>query len=132
MESTSELDMAALRRRLEAASAPERAEAMSAYLRNQFPFLGIGAKDRRAATRPTLVAAKAASPDELLAFAVECWEQSEREFAYVACDVLRSQASRLEPPSPRRSSIASHLQVVVGHGRSVGHPHGGQHGADPS
>ena len=70
---------------------------MSAYLRNQFPFLGIGAKDRRAATRPTLVAAKAASPDELLAFAVECWEQSEREFAYVACDVLRSQASRLEP-----------------------------------
>ena len=97
MESTSELDMAALRRRLEAASAPERAEAMSAYLRNQFPFLGIGAKDRRAATRPTLVAAKAASPDELLAFAVECWEQSEREFAYVACDVLRSQASRLEP-----------------------------------
>ena len=89
--------MAALRRRLEAASAPDRAELMSAYLRNQFPFLGIGAKDRRAATRPTLVAAKAASPDELLAFAVECWEQSEREFAYVACDVLRSQASRLEP-----------------------------------
>ncbi|MBK7167447.1 MAG: DNA alkylation repair protein [Candidatus Microthrix sp.] len=52
MESTSELDMAALRRRLEAASAPDRAELMSAYLRNQFPFLGIGAKDRRAATRP--------------------------------------------------------------------------------
>ena len=89
--------MAALRRRLEAASAPERAEAMSAYLRNQFPFLGIGAKDRRAATRPTLVAAKTASTDELIAFAAACWEEPEREFAYVACDVLRTQAPRLEP-----------------------------------
>ncbi|MBK6309544.1 MAG: DNA alkylation repair protein [Candidatus Microthrix subdominans] len=97
MESTSELDMAALRRRLEAASAPDRAELMSAYLRNQFPFLGIGAKDRRAATRPTLVAAKTASTDELIAFAAACWEEPEREFAYVACDVLRTQAPRLEP-----------------------------------
>ena len=89
--------MAALRRRLEAASAPDRAELMSAYLRNQFPFLGIGAKDRRAATRPTLVAAKTASTDELIAFAAACWEEPEREFAYVACDVLRTQAPRLEP-----------------------------------
>ena len=70
---------------------------MSAYLRNQFPFLGIGAKDRRAATRPTLVAAKTASTDELIAFAAACWEEPEREFAYVACDVLRTQAPRLEP-----------------------------------
>ena len=89
--------MAALRRRLEAASAPDRAELMSAYLRNRFPFLGIGAKDRRAVTRPTLVAARTASTDELIAFAAACWEEPEREFAYVACDVLRTQAPRLEP-----------------------------------
>ncbi len=89
--------MTALRRRLEAASASDRAEAMSAYLRNQFPFLGIGARDRKVASRPTLVAAKTASPDELMAFAMACWREPEREFSYVACDVLRAQASRLEP-----------------------------------
>ncbi|MBK7167446.1 MAG: DNA alkylation repair protein [Candidatus Microthrix sp.] len=43
------------------------------------------------------MAAKTASTDELIAFAAACWEEPEREFAYVACDVLRTQAPRLEP-----------------------------------
>lgn len=59
-------------------------------------FWVIGAKDRRAAARPVLAATKLVPSDELMACARACWDQPEREFAYVACDVLRMHASRME------------------------------------
>ena len=92
-----ELTMAALRRRLAGVAEVERAGPMAAYMRDRFPFLGVTSKERKVAIRPTLAAAKAATPDELMAFAAACWNEPEREFAYVACDVLRRHAQRLEP-----------------------------------
>lgn len=93
----SELGMAALRRRLEEVAEPGRVQPMEAYMRNQFPFLGITSKDRKVASRPALVESKAATTDELMAFASACWHEPEREFAYVACDVLRKHAKRVGP-----------------------------------
>lgn len=92
-----EMEVAALRRRLAEIADPERGRSMAAYMRHQFLFLGITAKDRKVAALPTLAAAKEAAADELIGLAWACWEQPEREFAYVACDVLRRNAARLEP-----------------------------------
>jgi 3-methyladenine DNA glycosylase AlkD len=41
-----------IERRLAAASDPERAQAMSAYLKNRFPFYGLKAPQRRALVKP--------------------------------------------------------------------------------
>ncbi|NLA56646.1 MAG: DNA alkylation repair protein [Corynebacterium humireducens] len=62
---------------------PGRAVGMAAYMRDQFAFLGVGAVERRKATRgllPRLL-------DRELVDAL--WALPEREFHYVACDHLR-------------------------------------------
>ena len=84
-----------LRAALDDIADPERAEPMAAYMRNQFVFLGISAKDRRAAVKPWLRAAKRAEPDDLLDLARWCWIQTEREFHHVGADALRAGAARL-------------------------------------
>lgn len=89
------LEMVSLRRRLEEVANPERAQAMETYLRDQFPCLGVAAADRRVATRPTLEVSKGVTTDELMAFAMACWGEREREFAYVACDALRANVARI-------------------------------------
>lgn len=65
---------------------PARAAGMSAYLRGQFPFLGIAAPTRRSATKEVLRERRKALDRE---FVAECWSAAEREFQYVACDHLR-------------------------------------------
>lgn len=67
---------------------PQRAAAMSAYLRGQFPFLGIGTQPRRAALR--LAWQPLPSPDEaeLAAAVLALWQRPEREYQYAACDLL--------------------------------------------
>jgi 3-methyladenine DNA glycosylase AlkD len=67
----------------EAAANPKKAEAMSAYMRDQFVFLGISAPDRLAILQPIL---KGYHPDAkrfewLLS---QLWEQEAREFHYAA------------------------------------------------
>lgn len=84
-----------LRIALEALADAERAEPMAAYMRDKFVFLGITAKERRAATKPWLRDAKQAEPDELLALARWCWDQPEREFHHVGADALRAGAANL-------------------------------------
>lgn len=75
-----------LRTALTSAADPARADVMSAYLRGQFPFLGVNTPLRRAATKELLQAHKQAPDWEFVSY---CWEQPEREFHYVACDHLR-------------------------------------------
>jgi 3-methyladenine DNA glycosylase AlkD len=78
---------------------PERAAAMRAYMRDLFPYLGIPAPLRRAVGRRVL--AGLGSPDEsvLTRVALACWELSEREYQYFACDYLRRHAGVLTPAS---------------------------------
>ena len=84
-----------LRAALVALADAERAAPMAAYMRDKFVFLGITAKDRRAATKAWLRDAKQAAPDDLLALARWCWDQPEREFHHVGADALRAGATNL-------------------------------------
>ncbi len=72
----------------EAAANPKKAEAMSAYMRNQFVFLGITAPDRLPLLQPLLKAFKPEYKglDWLLR---QLWEQEAREFHYAALAIAQ-------------------------------------------
>lgn len=90
------LDLAPeLRRRLTEAADPDAAEPMAAYMKHQFVYLGVKTPARRAAQKPALVVARTADPYEVVEFALWCWEQPEREFQYVATNLLRAVTKRL-------------------------------------
>jgi len=76
---------------------PADAGPMAAYLKDQFPFLGVKATARRAAVRPLFAALKRAPPEEVLAVAEACWAQAPRELHHVGADLLRRHAKRLQP-----------------------------------
>ena len=80
-----------------AAADPERAEGNRAYMRDQFPFLGIPTTKRRALSREILAGLPAPTVDELDRLARACWELPEREYQYFAVDLIARQAKRLEP-----------------------------------
>lgn len=64
----------------------ENRQGMEAYMRGQFQFLGVKTPDRRAATHEFLKALPKQLDRE---FVQACWNQPEREFAYVACDYIK-------------------------------------------
>lgn len=73
----------------------EKAVPMSAYMRDQFPFLGIPAPERKKFNRDFL---KSISHDVVdWEFVFKCWEQPEREFQYLAKDYLEKTAAALTP-----------------------------------
>lgn len=78
---------------------PERAAGQAAYLRDQFPFLGIPTPARREAVRGLLPR----QVDWPLIDAL--WARPEREFQYVACDHLRA--------VPLESAMADSLRRLV-------------------
>ncbi len=100
-DSRSDVALEALRRDLLAVADTEKVAQMEAYQRDQFPFLGVASKERRAAQRSLLneigEAGGHAGGDEVLAFATACWERAEREFQYVGMDALRKRAKLLGP-----------------------------------
>ncbi len=70
----------------------ERAIAMAAYMKNHFPFLGIPSPARRAAV-------KGIPKPELSAvhgIARALWKRKEREYQYVAVDLLDALAKKLD------------------------------------
>jgi len=77
-----------IRQELEKAANPGIAPAMSRYMRDQFPFLGVPTPVRRAATRRVL--GRMAAPDAgvIARWSRRLWAEPEREFQYVACDLL--------------------------------------------
>ncbi len=80
--------------RLQPLADPARATPMRAYLRDQFPFLGVNTPARRHAvkTLPRLAADGAA----LLDIANLLWNKAEREYRYTAIDLLARHAKLLE------------------------------------
>jgi 3-methyladenine DNA glycosylase AlkD len=89
----------ALLSQVEAALRPladaQRAIPMRAYMLDQFMFLGIPATPRRLALRG-LPRLKAWSATELLTLAEALWELPEREFQYVAVDLLAKHNRQLD------------------------------------
>lgn len=72
---------------LESNRNPERAVGMSAYMRNQFPFLGIQKPVRAELSKPFMQASK---KDGNLGWDVvdQLWSKPEREFQYVAMEYI--------------------------------------------
>ncbi|SMG32004.1 3-methyladenine DNA glycosylase AlkD [Corynebacterium pollutisoli] len=78
---------------------PGRAAGMAAYMRDQFPFLGVATPARRRAVRGLL-------PRTLDRDLVDAlWSLPEREFQYVACDHLQK--------VPLESAAADFLRSLV-------------------
>lgn len=73
--------------RMRAAADPQRAVAMAAYMRDQFPFLGIPSPRLRQIVREA--ALPTPNQEELTDLALTLWGLAEREFQYAACALLR-------------------------------------------
>jgi len=82
---------------LAAGADPAQANPMSAYLKNQFPCLGVKAGPRRQAQRASLNLLTQTNGDTVVDFARRCWQQPHREMQYVGCDALRKHSKVLEP-----------------------------------
>ncbi len=74
---------------------PEVAIGASKYMRNQFKFLGVKTPQRRRMCRNLVNESKSFTEKELIALCQELWAQPEREFQYVACDLLIKNSNRL-------------------------------------
>lgn len=66
----------------------EAAAGMRAYMRGRFAYLGAGTPERRAAVAPLMRAFKQVSAGELRRAAEALWGMREREYQYVAADML--------------------------------------------
>lgn len=84
--------MGRLSRTFEGARDPQRAAPMAAYMRHQFPFLGIPAPIQKALTREVLAGLGRPAEPDLAAVALACWARPEREYQYFACGWLRRHA----------------------------------------
>ncbi|MDR3561924.1 MAG: DNA alkylation repair protein [Negativicutes bacterium] len=74
---------------------PERAIAMAAYMKNNFPFLGIPKPERSALGQGFIHLAKK-GPSIDWDFVFRLWELPEREFQYIAVDYLLALKSLLQ------------------------------------
>ena len=84
---------------------PEKAKQMSAYMRDQFPFLGIQTPHRKALSKEIIK--QLTSEPVNWDFVNNCWKQPEREFQYVALDYLAKAKQQLTPKDiPRLKHLA--------------------------
>ncbi|SEK54368.1 DNA alkylation repair protein [Streptacidiphilus jiangxiensis] len=68
---------------------PDQAVRQAAYLRDQFPFLGLPTPGRRALSRTVLSGAARPDQDVCASVALRAWRLPEREYQYFAVDYLR-------------------------------------------
>jgi 3-methyladenine DNA glycosylase AlkD len=92
MAQTTKQKVAEFQRAVRAALTPlkdaKRAADMRAYMRGRFEYLGMAAPIRRAAVAPLIRAFKLAGAQELRNAADGLWKMREREYQYVAVDLL--------------------------------------------
>ncbi len=93
-----------LRTKFEKVADKEVADGAAAYMRNQFEFLGIKTPLRRELCKDLVSASKNLSEKEIIVLCKELWAQPEREFQYVACDILAKNAKRLSPSYIKRDA----------------------------
>lgn len=86
-----------IQRSLQANANPEHAPAMRAYMRDQFDFLGIKTPLRRESLAQVLtaMAKPTMSATEVLQMAEILWQLPQREYQYIAIDVLAKHKKRL-------------------------------------
>ena len=70
-------------------------EGATAYMRNKFKFIGVQTTIRRQISRQLIKDSRTFTERELVSLCQELWKQKEREFQYVACDLLIKNSDRL-------------------------------------
>jgi 3-methyladenine DNA glycosylase AlkD len=90
------MEIGELRTALESVAVPADAEPMAAYMKGNFPFLGVKSPAVRAVIKPLLAADARPEGGDLIDFVDQCWAQDEREFQYVGCLLLRKWVATLE------------------------------------
>lgn len=88
------MSLADLLEELEAAKDPEKAGPMEAYMRHQFPFLGIAGPERNVLYKKYFPEAKKTKMIDW-DFVETCWGQEPREYQYVAANYLKAMQSYL-------------------------------------
>jgi 3-methyladenine DNA glycosylase AlkD len=81
----------------EAARDPTRAPVMSAYMRNQFPFLGLGSRRWRELARHARDGSGRPGEEDVTAVVLALWEMPEREYQYAGAAEVRREAARASP-----------------------------------
>ena len=66
-----------------------------AYMRNKFQFIGVKTPDRRRISRNIIKQSQVMTEKELVLLCQDLWNEKEREFQYVACDLLIKNSKRL-------------------------------------
>ncbi len=84
-----------LRKQLVQESDSKASAGARAYMRNQIVFIGVATPIRRKITRSLMNESKTFTEKELVSLCQDLWEQKEREFQYVACDLLIKNSNRL-------------------------------------
>lgn len=79
---------------LNANAKPAQALGMEAYMKNRFPFLGIKKPQRAALTKAWIAEARTLSWSDTDALVRELWHKSEREYQYIALDLLMKWKSK--------------------------------------
>lgn len=82
-------DLAELERNLRVLADPARSVEMAAYLKDQFPMLGVSAPARRQSVKETLDTQSAPTHDDLVAAVDLLFDLPEREFHYCGMDLAR-------------------------------------------
>jgi 3-methyladenine DNA glycosylase AlkD len=80
--------VAGVRGVLEPVADTERARPMVAYMKNRYPFLGIATPPRRALVASVVRGAGRPTEQDLAEAMYALWALDEREYQYVACDLL--------------------------------------------
>ncbi|MFH8803214.1 DNA alkylation repair protein [Streptomyces sp. NPDC017936] len=93
-----------------AAADPTRAAAMSAYMKDVAPFLGLPTPERRALSRAVLAGTPRPDEADCTAIALRCWALPQREYHYFAVDHLRRHAGRC---TSAFLPVARHLITTV-------------------
>ena len=75
---------------------PENQPAMTTYMKNQYPFLGIKTPERRQLSKNKLKELKQ-QPNINWQFINTSWQQPEREYQYIATDYLNLIKEKLKP-----------------------------------
>lgn len=79
-------------------SNPQKAKAMSAYMKNLFPYLGISRPERDKINKPLfLLIKKEVNENFLKEVATAMWQKQEREYHYFALDLLSKFVNHLTP-----------------------------------
>ena len=96
--------VSALRKEFIKHADPQVSKDAAAYMRNQFEFLGIKTPLRRELAKDLVGQSKGLSEPALIELCKELWAQPEREFQYIACDLLANNAKRLSPNYVKRDA----------------------------